>query len=197
MFDFTEFARTIYSERPQLHPKYLMPAMYGGEPTLMYDALFVLQDPNESFTATRWEPCETVEAAIKIHRRVFLAWASQLFPDILFGAFHAGAADFFERFYVTDFWKDGKFKERDKHPEDKQYWRSKLAIEMMKVPARCIITVGNVARTEVGQLKRKRLVWEGVPIHHVSFPSREQRGITPEGYKKEVAALIEKIQTDN
>jgi hypothetical protein len=151
--------------------------MYGGEPTYVRRP-FRLQDPIESFTAPRWEPCETVEAGIKIHRRVSLLWASQLFPDILSGHFmrerRISSSDLCHRLL-----EDGKFKERDKHPEDKQYWRSKLAIEMMKVPARCIITVGNVARTEVGQLKRKRLVWEGVPIHHVSFPQPGATGDNP------------------
>ncbi|MDQ1612124.1 MAG: hypothetical protein QOG00_2055 [Pyrinomonadaceae bacterium] len=199
MFDFTEFARSIYDKWPPAHERpYLLPALYGGEPTMMYDAMFVLEAPSVPFTEDRWESCYSVEAAIRIHRKVFLVWASQGYCSILFRTFLTTPTDFFERVYVTDVWKDARACEQKVgSSEYKSYWRSKLAIELNSVPTQCVITVGGVAQREVGQLRRAGLIGEGLKIEHIGFPGGRRQGITYESYGKDVAALIEKIQTED
>jgi hypothetical protein len=43
--DFEAFAQQIYDERPASTPRFLWPALYGGEPGATYDAMFVFIEP--------------------------------------------------------------------------------------------------------------------------------------------------------
>lgn len=195
-FDFREFARNIYQEHFSIHPEpYLLPALYGGESSYIYEALFVLQAPSVSFTETRWRQCNNPETAIQQHRAIFLDWAYRGYQFHLFTAFGPEPSiNFFRRLYVTDVWKDaGISKCIFENSEYKRYWRSKLAFELENVPTRCVITVGREAQIEVGMLKRKGFLRPDTQLLHISFPSGQQRGITQEGYKNEVATLIEQL----
>jgi len=172
-----------------------LPALYGGEMVATYNAVVVFQDPSLTFTETRWRPCTTSAQAVRIHRAIFLDWATRGKAAILFDrldhAFgepestHSTAEAFFSRYYVTDIWKDAKWTGSDK--TYREYWLSKLAIELGSVATRCIIFVGKQA------LIGRRLVPAGTPAFHVPFP---RQWIGSEGYEREVDALVDAMQAD-
>jgi hypothetical protein len=198
LFDFTEFARRIYLDRPDAHRHpFLLPALYGGESSQRYEALFVLQDPSVSFTEHHWKPCETAEMAIRTHRTIFLEWAHRGKQSHLFRLFEESLSSgakpspigtaskgFFRRFYVTDIWKDAAFKQNGRDREYREYWLAKLALELENVRARRVIFVGQEA--ELGQ----RFVPSGTQIHHIPFPGQ---WIAEEVFKGHVARLGKEV----
>jgi hypothetical protein len=197
-FDFTEFARNIYREKLEAHRlPFLLPALYGGELSQNYEALFVLEAPSVSFTEKHWRPCHTTEMAIQTHRAIFLKWAyrskrAHLFKSLeqtdsestLLSPIGLSNTEFFRRFYVTDIWKDAAFMKR-KDREYKEYWLSKLATELEMVSARRVIFIGKEAE------RGRCFVPSGIPTHSVPFPSR---WITEEDFKRHVARLAEEIR---
>jgi len=199
-FDFTEFARNIYQETPELHEQsFLLPALYGGESGQSYEALFVLEAPSVSFTEKRWSPCNTIEEAIQKHRAVFFEWAfsgkqahlfrsfaQMAFGDSLLSQVELTTREFFRRFYVTDVWKDALFNTQRGNRRYKDYWLSKLAIELEKVPTQRVIFIGRQAE-QGGKL----FIRSGFPTHYVPFPSR---WLSEEIFKTEVARLTEEIR---
>jgi hypothetical protein len=192
-FDFYGFAKGIYEETAGVHPQsFFLPALYGGESSERYEVLFVLEAPSVSFTEYRWSPCYTTEKAIQNHRAIFFDWAysgKQAHLFRLFDPTPSTSAEFFQRFYVTDMWKDAEFKMRRGDRAYKEFWFSKLEIELQKVPARRVIFFGNEA------LRGKRFVRngvnDGVPLHHIRLPSY----ITEEEFKGHVARLAEEMRT--
>ena len=197
-FDFTEFARNIYRENPKAHQQpFLLPALYGGEADQTYEALFVLQDPSVSFTEKLWRPCDTTEMAIQTHRAIFLDWAHRDNQAYLFKSFDRtvsedsplspvglSSTDFFRRFYVTDVWKDAAFVENRRNREYKEYWLSKLAIELAMVSARRIVFIGREAE------RGRPFVLNGIPTHYITFPSWRRKD-----YQDHVVRLAEEIRS--
>jgi hypothetical protein len=197
-FDFTEFARNIYREKHTAHQQpFLLPALYGGESSQTYEALFVLEAPSVSFTEKLWRPCDTTEIAIQTHRAIFLDWAYRGKQAYLFRSFDQMSLEnvpysptelpkpeFFRRFYVTDVWKDAAFKENRRDRKYEEYWLSKLAIELEMVSARRVIFIGREA--ELG----RPFVPNGIPTHHIPFPSRWAKD-----FQGDVVRLTEEIRT--
>src|SRR6266700_5205406 len=91
-FNFVEFARKIYEEKP--HPRLrlqsiwcgpttplLLPAFYGGEAVQKYRVMFVFIKPLPTITGEQWgqrwrhQQCDTAEHAIQTHRHIFRKWA--------------------------------------------------------------------------------------------------------------------------
>jgi hypothetical protein len=192
-FDFFTFASQIYRERTAAHPTpYLLPALYGGELRAdeSYEALFILQDPSKSYTANSWKACKTVQEAIVRHRSIFRSWAFE--PEshqaILFSKFNMQPArrkrrrSFYERFYVTDVWKDGQREE---------YWRRKLQIELREVKARLVLFIGSEASGEGRRLlddaDHERM------IDRIDHPGVRRYGTTTEDYRKQVDELWRRI----
>jgi hypothetical protein len=201
-FNFTDFARQVYSENPDIYVEplrieenFLLPALYGGEAghgetSGKFKALVVLQDPLLSFTKKLWTTqCATPEEAINRHRKIFFQWAfSKPEPAALFRGL-AGepstAEDFFRRLYITDVWKDAAFRGNLKpgNPGYESYWRSKLQIELSGVATERVIFVGGEAR---------HAGWGHVPpgTHRdcIVFPSRRNKT-----FRAELQRLIAKI----
>jgi hypothetical protein len=186
VFNFFDFATEIYRERFGAHSTpYLLPALYGGElgPHEPYEALFVLQDPSRSYTEKNWKPCGTVSDAIERHRSIFRSWAFE--PEsnqaALFGSFslqpprRRTRRSFFQRFYVTDIWKDGK-------PGD--YWLRKLSAELREVQADVVVFVGSEGRRGEEYVEQARKFYIPHPGAH---------GVTRDEYRKHVEALIGQI----
>ncbi|MEO5924973.1 MAG: hypothetical protein ABIR70_14225 [Bryobacteraceae bacterium] len=164
-FDFTAFAREIYAdpERPVLgdEEQYLLPALYGGdlgdgEGSIKYAALVVFQNPLFTFTKERWKtPCTSPTEAIKRHRQIFFQWLTtketelgELVRELADSP--SNAEDLFRRVYVTDIWKDAKdtrdVNNSKKHRLCRDYWRSKLKIEVATIAAERVIFIGKEAR---------------------------------------------------
>ena len=182
-FNFTEFAREIYSNSPDIYveplrieDRFLLPALYGGEAAHgevsgPFKALIVLEEPSRSFTKDRWTQCTTPEEAIVRHREIFFEWAfekperAELFR--IFVDNPSTARDFFRRVYITDIWKDAAFRENRKrgNPGYGRYWRSKLAIEIRSVATEWVIFVGRQARSGCQHVP------PGTPKRCLVFPS--------------------------
>src|SRR5579872_178067 len=167
MLDFTDFARTIYYDqsRPVVHKKepFILPAFYGGElppgeEGNKFKALVVLQNPLFTFTKRQWgPPCDTVEKAIKKHRKIFFSWLpcnpdlEDLFHHIL-GQKPSSSEEFFRLVYVTDIWKDAEdtndVNRRKKDSGYRDYWRKQLKVEIEGVAAAAegVIFIGAEAR---------------------------------------------------
>lgn len=167
MFDFTDFARKIYDDRSRLvvheDEPFILPAFYGGELPSgeegnKFKALVVLQNPLFTFTKRQWgPPCDSVEKAIKKHRKIFFSWLpcnpdlEELFHHIL-GKKPLSPEDFFSLVYVTDIWKDAEntndVNRRKKDPGYRDYWRKQLKIEIEGVAAAAegVIFIGAEAR---------------------------------------------------
>lgn len=198
-FDFLAFARLIYRERRGAHPeRFLLPALYGGESRRRFEALLVLEAPSVQFTVDRWKACRSAEQAVRCHREIFLNWADRGKQAHLFQALSENGlasatashrvrsrASFFHRFYITDVWKDAGFGIPTRGRSYKDYWLSKLAIELRTVPARRVILVGGEAA--VGA----RFVRPGTPIHYLPFPSQ---WITEQRFVDLVAELAKEIR---
>ena len=71
---------------------------------------------------------------------------------------------FFRRYYVTDIWKDDAFRGSDRSYRD--YWLSKLQIELAAVSTRRVIFVGRQAE------RGKKFVAAPTPVHYVPFPGQ-------------------------
>ena len=143
MFDFTDFARKIYTDRsrPEVDEEepFILPAFYGGElppaeEGSKFKALVVLQNPLFTYTKKQWgPPCDSVEEAIKKHRQIFFSWLpcnpdlEELFHHIL-GRKPLSPEDFFSLVYVTDIWKDCEGYERCE-PEEERPEVSRLLAE--------------------------------------------------------------------
>ncbi len=198
-FDFLAFARRIYREKRRVHPKrFLLPALYGGDSRRRFEAVVVLEAPSVQFTVDRWKACGSAEQAVQCHREIFIDWAfrgkqAHLFQALSENGLTSSTAPhrvrsrvtFFRRFYITDVWKDAGFGIPTRDRSYKDYWLSKLAIELGTVPARRVILVGDQAA--VG----RRFVRPGTPVHYLPFPSQwmtEQRCIDL------VAELAEEIR---
>jgi hypothetical protein len=203
-FTFVNFARAIYHDKTGAHQSpFLLPALYGGklgQGDKPYEALFVLLEPSIQKTEEGWkkrkQPCDTADKAIQRHRDIFLEWAykSNSNQVLLFECFSPTGADLFQRFYVTDIWKD-RTPSRPTTSEAGQYWMKKLAIELREVSAERIIFVSDDAKRY------------GVPlIHHGStphlhdIPHPQRPGMTRqqwEGYvtKLRVEILEDKIRS--
>jgi hypothetical protein len=176
-FNFPLFASDIYREAAGLcSPPFMLPALYGGETADRYTALFVLEAPSVSFTEERWKPCSNVADAIRVHRSIFFAWASQRIPGKLFSALDRilspqdvpadSSSEFFRRYYVTDTWKDaGQCTKRNNKKSYEAYWLSKLALELRNVVTERVIFVGREAESS-----GKALLRGGSPWHYVPFP---------------------------
>jgi hypothetical protein len=197
-FNFTEFARSIYTESARVHPEpFLLPACYGGEQTETYEALFVLEAPSVPFTERRWCTCGTVEAAIQMHREVFIKWAYRGKPAQLFTAVDKlllndalpplNRSDFFRRYYVTDLWKDAAFKDFGHAREYQEYWLSKLAVELNNVSTRRMIFIGKEAA------KGASLAPASVPVHFLPFPGQWR---SADVVAADVQRLIEDIRIE-
>jgi hypothetical protein len=181
-FDFLAFAREIYAdpERPVIgeEDRYVLPALYGGDlgdgqGSNKFMALVVLQNPLFTFTKERWKtPCTTPAEAIKRHRQIFFQWLStkdtelgELFRHLADSP--SNVEDLFRRVYITDIWKDAKdtgdVNIRKKHRPYRDYWRSKLKIEITKVPTERVIFIGKEARWGYGHVpdetRRRSLVF--------------------------------------
>lgn len=198
-FTFLNFAKAIYHDKTSAHQiPFLLPALYGGnlgQADKPYEALFVLQDPKVSVTEDGWrkftQPCDTVEKAIQRHREIFLGWAykSNSNQAFLFERFSPRGADLFQRFYVTDIWKDRKPR-RPGSGEDGQYWIKKLKIELREIRADRIIFVGDDAK-KYGL----RLIRPGSKTpHEVAHPQR--KGMTRQEWQGYVSNLNEEIIAD-
>ena len=185
-FRFEEFAKDIYREISNAHRQpFLLPALYGGEfSEELYEALFVLEAPSVSFTEARWKQCNTAEDAIRNHRRIFLDWAYSGKQAHLFNLFMTSSTDFYRRFYVTDVWKDAAFRERIGDSKYREYWRSKLAVELQHVRTRRVIFVGREAALAGRPLIKNRL------IHEIPFPSHR---ISDEQFKRYVDILAQEL----
>lgn len=183
VFPFEDFARDIYRERSNVHSQpFLLPALYGGELVEEYEALFVLEEPSVPFTEARWKQCNTTEAAIRNHRQIFLDWAYRGIRALLFKSlFTTVEYDLFKRFYVTDVWKDAAFKENRRNQGYREYWLSKLAIELQHVCTRCVIFVGK----EAARAGRPLIQGRRILAYDIPFPNR----ISRERFKEHVASL--------
>lgn len=167
VFDFTDFARRVYDDpnRPEVdqeEPR-ILPAFYGGDlPSTgqgrKFRALVVLQNPLFTYTKRHWQPpCESVEEAIRKHRRIFVSWLpsnpelDELFRHILVSK-PSTPEEFFRLVYVTDVWKDAKdtddMKERKKNREYGRYWRDQLKVEIegVAVAAEGVVFIGEESR---------------------------------------------------
>src|ERR1700751_3294931 len=78
VFDFTDLATRIYSEKRGLHKSdFLLPALYGGELSKeaangRFKALVVLEEPSLPETEAGWVgACGSVKEAIGRHREIF------------------------------------------------------------------------------------------------------------------------------
>jgi hypothetical protein len=154
VFDFTELATRIYSEKKGLHKSdFLLPALYGGEPSKeaaygRFKALVVLEEPSLPETEAGWVgACESVKGAIGRHREIFFRWASKGLQAELFDAIvgKLSEGDFFRRLYITDVWKGGGFSPRRRVPNDAEYWRSILEYEIKSVATDRVIFVDGEA----------------------------------------------------
>jgi len=206
VFDFTCLATRIYSEKRGLHKSdFLLPALYGGEPTKgaangRFNALVVLEEPSLSETEAGWlGACESVEEAIGRHREIFFGWASKGLQAELFDTIvgKLSKPDFFRRLYITDVWKGGGFSPRRRVPNDAEYWRSILKYEIKSVATDRVIFVG-------GEALRNGLRY--VPVctlrHWIDFPTettnfraqlprlRLELQIGPSSSTEEIAALV-------
>jgi hypothetical protein len=185
---FPNFAAAIYCQKPNAHRvRFLLPALYGGELSgsdQQYEALFVLQDPSIGETERNWKSCKTPREAVQRHRSIFSGWAFKPKTNQcrLFQTFSATFGDpqgpFFERFYVTDFWKAGLGNE-------KPFWMGKLRIELREVRAKRIILVGSQA------LKARVLLRKGRKSYHIRFPYKRFSD-----YATDVAKLLQEIEKD-
>jgi len=204
-FNFVEFAATIYRENPQAYVEpFLLPALYGGEVCREYEAMFVLQAPSLKFTLQYWgDPCDTDENAIERHRQIFLKWAymPKSFQIDLFRSFDPTGSTFFQRFYVTDLWKDARTETTAESPEDyleahwlatlptrqyNEYWDKQLELELNNVPTKHIIFVGREPEKRQGLLHRE------VYTYHIDFPSGSNRKLNDPVFK---ATYIQKLHT--
>jgi hypothetical protein len=150
---------------------FILPAFYGGdlppgEEGNKFKALVVLQNPLFTFTKRQWgPPCDSVEKAIKTHRKIFFSWLpsnpdlEELFHHIL-GKKPLSPEEFFRLVYVTDIWKDAKdtndVNRRKKSREYRDYWRKwlKVEIECIAVAAEGAIFIGAEARKAGFELLR-------------------------------------------
>ncbi len=152
--------------------------------------LFVLQDPSVSYTEDRWKPCQTVTDAIDQHRRIFRSWAFEPGSNqgILFGKFNMhpvhrkNRRSLYQRFYVTDVWKDGV-------PQD--YWRRKLRTELREVKASLILFVGR------DPWKEGSKILDGAGgermIDQIKHPGVRHYGVTEAEYRNQVDELWHRI----
>lgn len=168
VFNFLNFAAQVYKERPAAHPTpYLLPALYGGDsgPNDQYETLFILQDPSKTYTEDNWRPCHSVNDAIERHRWIFRSWAFEPGTNqaILFSKFNQqrpsrrNRRSFFQRFYVTDIWKDCI-------PEN--YWLNKLQVELRGIQADEIVFVGGEAQKGAGLVGHSRKFYITHPGAH-------------------------------
>jgi hypothetical protein len=191
-FDFYEFARQVYAECKGVHAqRFLLPALYGGCQTGEYEAAFVLESPSVSFTEKRWQRASSPEDAVHTHRRIFHEWAYTGKARILFDAVDratlgeisratASCGAFFHRYYVTDIWKDDRFRQ-DKSKRYRDYWLAKLREELHGVSAKRVIFVGREAEKAILTTP------VGVSTHYVPFPGQ---WISESVLKAEVMRLV-------
>ena len=157
-----------------------------------HEVLFVLEAPSESFTDRRWKECDATEVAIKAHRAIFFEWAKSGKQAHLFRLFcpmspdrrWPSLAESFQRFYVTDIWKDGAFKKLGGDREYREYWLSKLSVELREVPTSRIILVGGEAA------RGQKLARKGTPVYRIPFPSQ---WVSEEKFKEHVSSLAREI----
>jgi hypothetical protein len=194
-FIFEDFARKIYCEKPHPTPRFLFPALYGGaldqrrEPVQEYKIMFVLDAPSRQFTKAGWRQCNipaTHNAAIQCHRQIFLNWAyddnqnstlvRHLFTSLC-GERPTTDSDFYERFYITDAWKDAVHDKaaynrmtRVAQQQYDEYWLCKLRIELQHVYTRRIIFVGQEAARAGWRAGWRLIKKRGVPTHEIPFP---------------------------
>lgn len=208
-FDFTAFARKIYSENPGAHKQeFLLPALYGGEidhgdTSCKFKALVIFIAPSVSFTEDRWTTqCTTVEKAITRHREIFFDWAfnepkqaelAELFRGLTSASACVSAKDFFRCVYITDIWKDAANGKKLKlsNPDCRgygRYWRSQLENEIKNVPTERVIFVGEPPRTA-----GLRHVPDGTPRHWLDFLTRWNKEV----FKAQVQQLLAEIQNDH
>ena len=201
VFDFTDFARKIYSEKPEIYivplpideEEFLLPALYGGdgghgETSSTFEALVVLEGPSKPFTKKLWKTqCVSPEEAITRHREIFYRWAfigpqAELFRGLVG---EPSKGDFFRRLYITDVWKDAAFREnrRASNPGYERYWRSKLQIEISGVATGRVIFVGGEAR-DAGL----EYVPPDTPRDHIPFPKWTKT------FRAELHTLLAKVR---
>jgi len=205
-FDFSAFARKIYSENPHAHKEvFLLPALYGGEidhddTSRKFKALVVFIAPSVPFTEVRWTTqCASVEMATTRHREIFFNWAfrnpkqphlAELFCGLSGASACVSAKDFFRSVYITDIWKDAaeEIKLKRNNPGCRRYgsyWRSKLETEIKNVPTERVILVGGHPRKSGWQH-----VPDGMPCHCLDFPSWRNK----ESFRAQVQQLLTEIQ---
>ena len=180
---FEDFAREIYCDHPTT-PRFQLPTLYGGaldqrcEPVKKYKILFVLDQPSRTFTKSGWRQCDTPDAAIQRHRRIFLNWAyddtqppqrplvHHLFRSLC-GERPACDSDFYKQFYITDAWKDAVHDSNNgaAQQEYEDYWLLKLSIELNHVDTRRIIFVGKSAA-----YAGWRVGWRLIKNNHIPAP---------------------------
>jgi hypothetical protein len=186
-FNFNAFADEIYLERPVSAPPFLIPALYGGQVQNNCEVLFVLEAPSDNFTLERWSSCTSSAEAVTQHRRIFYDWAfRKSLPSLLFRGICGDASpqDFFERFYVTDIWKDARSR---RTAAERDYWRAKLNRELNGVLAKHVVTLGSEARNATAHA-----VPRGTSLHSLPFPS--PRVTNAHDFEVEVVRLLQFIQ---
>ncbi len=207
-FDFTAFARKIYSETSGAHKQqFLLPALYGGEidhgdASGKFKALVIFIAPSVSFTEDRWTTqCTSVEKAITRHREIFFDWAfnelkqaelAELFRSLIGASACVSAPEFFRHVYITDIWKDAANETKLKlsNPDCRRYgryWRSQLENEIKSTPTERVIFVGGPPRAAGW-----RHVPDGTPRHGLDFLTRWNK----EAFKAQVQRLLAEIQNE-
>jgi hypothetical protein len=197
-FDFLEFARRVYAECGGAHAQqFLLPALYGGTQPATYEAAFVLESPSVSFTEKRWQRVNSSSDAVQAHRRIFHEWAYTGKARILFDAVDravlreisratASRDAFFDRYYITDIWKDDNFR-RDRSARYRDYWTGKLREELHGIATRRVIFIGREAE------KAKLATPIGVPTHYLPFPGQ---WIAVNTLQTEVARLLNEFRSE-